>query len=158
MSEQGKCPKCGAEHTQTMLWQYATKNRQEAQAMSEQPMPVQGQEAVTPFLKVLLKEISTITPEYKSDIIDIMVQKLEEREKIGIERYGTSLMTHNGRDSFKDLLDELYDALQYALQNMLERNVNGEDTIAQVFSELIACVYVLEDWHKTRQFLSNACK
>lgn len=46
---------------------------------------------------------------------------LEEREQKGIETYGQSLVVFNGRSAFQDLIEELVDACQYALQLELER-------------------------------------
>lgn len=65
-------------------------------------MPVPGGVAVTPvaraeFLRMLL-----------------------EREIRGIEVYGQSLTTHNGRNAIRDLLEELIDGWQYAVQVSLE--------------------------------------
>lgn len=47
---------------------------------------------------------------------------LEEREKLGIERYGTALRAHNGRDALLDLYEELLDACCYAKQALIERD------------------------------------
>jgi hypothetical protein len=46
---------------------------------------------------------------------------LDERRQFGIKKYGTALMTFNGRDFVKDLMEELVDALQYAAGWKLER-------------------------------------
>lgn len=45
---------------------------------------------------------------------------LAERQAVGLTRYGTGLMTWNGRDARRDLIEELLDALQYALQADVE--------------------------------------
>ena len=47
-------------------------------------------------------------------------EALKAREAIGIERYGTTLRTHNGRDAVRDLLEELADAYVYATQAGME--------------------------------------
>jgi hypothetical protein len=47
-------------------------------------------------------------------------RRLDEREAIGIKRYGVSLQTFNGRDAFRDLEDELLDGLNYATQARME--------------------------------------
>lgn len=46
---------------------------------------------------------------------------LDERERRGIATYGVSLTTWNGRSSPRDLVEELIDAAQYALQWEMER-------------------------------------
>lgn len=45
---------------------------------------------------------------------------LAEREAIGVERYGQSLHTHNGRDALRDAREELADATAYLTQAWLE--------------------------------------
>lgn len=39
---------------------------------------------------------------------------MSRRYRIGLERYGTVLHRHNGRDHRRDLLEELADACAYA--------------------------------------------
>ena len=67
--------------------------------MTDQPLPTTGKQSVTRLLMSLLAE----------------------REKRGIETYGKSLETFNGRDAPRDLVEELIDACQYALQWQTER-------------------------------------
>jgi hypothetical protein len=52
---------------------------------------------------------------------------LDAREQRGIATYGRSLTTHNGRVSPQDLVEELIDGAQYALQWELERSDLLED-------------------------------
>ena len=52
---------------------------------------------------------------------DEVVRLINERRELGVKRYGSPLMTHNGRDSLVDLRDELLDALMYVTQTILER-------------------------------------
>ena len=70
--------------------------------MNNQPLPTPGQEDVTPVAR---------------ELFGIM---LAERERKGIATYGTTLQTHNGRDVLQDLLEELIDAWQYAVQARME--------------------------------------
>jgi hypothetical protein len=83
----------------------------------DQPVPVVGQASV--FAEVR--------------------RRLDEREAIGIRRYGRSLETFNGRDAGLDLEDELLDGLNYATQLRLER------------SALAEAVKVLARYHRTGQ-------
>lgn len=57
-----------------------------------------------------------VTPEARRLFLEI----LAEREKKGIETYGTTLQTHNGRDAFQDSLEELVDCFQYLVQHKME--------------------------------------
>lgn len=50
-----------------------------------------------------------------------LIADLKEREAKGIETYGRSLHTFNGRDPAQDLVEELLDAAQYAKQLQMER-------------------------------------
>ena len=47
---------------------------------------------------------------------------LEERERLGVERYGTSLQPHNGRDALRDAYEEALDLACYLRQAMAERD------------------------------------
>jgi hypothetical protein len=72
---------------------------------------------------------------------------LRLREQVGIERYGTPLQPHNGRDALRDLYEELLDACYYAKQDLIERDDRGAeqridgDLLADVIAN--ACPLVL---------------
>lgn len=55
-------------------------------------------------------------------IVDLLVQELNERKKIGIITYGTPLQAFNGRDSLRDALDEALDLCVYLRQAIEERD------------------------------------
>lgn len=70
--------------------------------MSEQPAPTQGKVSVTePFRHRFVEEGA-------------------ERDMLGLERYGTALRTHNGRDAGQDAWEEWYDLGKYLEQLRLE--------------------------------------
>lgn len=69
----------------------------------EEPVPKSGGEPVTPEARSLFNDM------------------LEQRERIGIERYGRSLHTNNGRDALQDALEEAIDLWQYLTQARMER-------------------------------------
>lgn len=50
---------------------------------------------------------------------------LELRESLGIERYGTALYPHNGRDALQDAYEEALDLACYLKQAMVERNLGA---------------------------------
>lgn len=61
-----------------------------------------------------------------TDSIQALVRAdLEEREKLGIERYGTALRAHNGRDALKDAYEECLDMCCYLKQALIERDRPG---------------------------------
>lgn len=68
--------------------------------MSEQPMPVPNDR---PAIQRLVR-------------LDLL-----EREQVGIERYGTSLQAHNGRDALRDAYEEALDLACYLRQAIEER-------------------------------------
>lgn len=70
----------------------------------EQPRPQRGGLDVTPVARGLF------------------LQMLLERELKGIETYGTTLQTENGRDAVQDALEEAIDLWQYLVQISLERD------------------------------------
>jgi hypothetical protein len=55
-------------------------------------------------------------------IQQLVREDLEAREKLGQERYGTSLFAHNGRDALLDAYEEALDLACYLRQLMAERN------------------------------------
>lgn len=67
-----------------------------------QPNPLTGKTDVTP------------------EALTVFMDMLNKREKEGIATYGTTLQTFNGRDALQDLMEELVDAFQYAVQLKLE--------------------------------------
>lgn len=71
-------------------------------SMDRQPMPVEGVIDVTPRVR----------ERFNND--------LTERERRGIETYGRSLQSHNGRDAGQDAWEELIDLAQYLEQLRIE--------------------------------------
>ncbi|MGW4759560.1 hypothetical protein [Streptomyces chartreusis] len=70
-----------------------TKNRP-----GDQPLPAGGQECVQ----------------------DALVRLIEDRKQLGIQRYGSPLMTHNGRDASRDMVEEALDLTVYSMQVAME--------------------------------------
>lgn len=50
-------------------------------------------------------------------------EDLVERERLGVERYGTPLQPHNGRDPLVDAYQEALDLACYLRQAIAERGV-----------------------------------
>jgi len=51
----------------------------------------------------------------------LVIQDMENRDKLGESRYGTKLQAYNGRDGLIDLYEELLDACVYCRQLIYER-------------------------------------
>jgi len=62
------------------------------------------------------------TPNNKPAIQDLVLQDMLARKMIGIQRYGTPLQPHNGRDMMQDLYEELLDACNYIRGMIYERD------------------------------------
>lgn len=54
-------------------------------------------------------------------IVNLVVQDLFERKRIGTERYGTPLQANNGRDALVDAYQEALDLCCYLRQLIAER-------------------------------------
>lgn len=84
--------------------------------MTEQPAPTLGKVSVTePFRRRFVEEGA-------------------EREMLGLERYGTALRTHNGRDAARDAWEEWYDLGKYLEQLRLE-HADALDEIVRLTAE-----------------------
>lgn len=55
-------------------------------------------------------------------IADLVIQDIEARRQVGIERYGTPLQAHNGRNALLDAYQEAIDLCLYLRQALEEQN------------------------------------
>lgn len=55
-------------------------------------------------------------------VADALVDFIEQRKAIGIERYGTPLQPNNGRDALRDAFEEAVDLATYLAQVIIERD------------------------------------
>lgn len=62
-----------------------------------------------------------IVREGVQDIQSLVIADIEQRRQVGIERYGTALQPHNGRDALRDAYEEAIDLAMYLKQAMVER-------------------------------------
>lgn len=60
-------------------------------------------------------------PSIRPSIQSLVRVDLEEREQVGIARYGTPLQPHNGRDALVDAYQEALDLACYLRQAIEER-------------------------------------
>lgn len=82
----------------------------------DQPLPVGGQQSVQ----------------------DALIADIQARRDIGIKRYGSALMTQNGRDAVQDALEEAVDLAVYLKQVQLE-TAERREALARVHA-------VREEW------------
>jgi hypothetical protein len=60
-------------------------------------------------------------PNDQPAIADLVIADMRQRKQIGIERYGTPLQAHNGRDALWDAYEEVLDLTVYLRQVIEER-------------------------------------
>lgn len=53
---------------------------------------------------------------------ELVIEDVRARLALGIERYGTGLQPHNGRDSLRDAYEEALDLACYLRQLLYERD------------------------------------
>jgi hypothetical protein len=58
----------------------------------------------------------------RSVVADRVLADIHERAAVGKARYGTPLMTHNGRDALTDAYEEALDLVFYLRQALMERD------------------------------------
>ena len=69
-----------------------------------------------------------------------IAQRLRDRDAVGRARYGTSLMTHNGRNAAIDAEEELLDLVQYLYQMVLEGNLSGAESLLALSRSSLALI------------------
>ena len=62
----------------------------------------------------------------KVDVAPFVIADIQERVKAGRQKYGTLLMTHNGRDALWDAYQECLDLAMYLRQALLEQEQQAE--------------------------------
>jgi hypothetical protein len=62
-------------------------------------------------------------PNDRGSVQALVRQDLVERERLGIQRYGTPLQAFNGRDALRDAYEEALDLCCYLRQALTERDV-----------------------------------
>lgn len=59
----------------------------------------------------------------KGDCWLLVLHDMEDRRKMGIEKYGTPVQVDNGRDPLVDLYQELLDSCVYIRQEIEQRKI-----------------------------------
>lgn len=62
-------------------------------------------------------------PNDNSHIVDLVIQDMQARKQLGIERYGMPLQAFNGRNSVQDAYEEGMDKIFYMKQWLTEREM-----------------------------------
>jgi len=61
-------------------------------------------------------------PNRRPIIQALVIEDIEKRLQVGIERYGTGLQAYNGRDALRDAYEEALDLVMYLRQLIEERD------------------------------------
>jgi len=89
---------------------------------------------------------TNVTPRAREDF----PRRLDARERKGVETYGTTLQTFNGRDATEDTLDELIDAYQYVVQIKIQTaqlvKLGNRMALAIELGNLAMANLVAEEW------------
>ncbi len=83
-------------------------------AATPQPAPLPGQIKVS---ELVVRDIVEADDAPLSAAANQVVIDLADREAMGTEKYGTALMTHNGRDALMDAYQEGLDLVMYLRQH-----------------------------------------
>lgn len=76
-------------------------------------------------------------PNTSEPIVDLVIKDLQDRKKVGIERYGAPLQANNGRDALQDVYEELLDAVQY-IRQVREEDSNERKILIKLISHLLS--------------------
>jgi hypothetical protein len=84
--------------------------------------------------------------------IDAVCGSLQERKRVGLERYGQPLQAHNGRDALRDLREELEDAAVYCRQVIEEGRLDRDQraSFAIMHDGLIAMLFRVHEAAEAR--------
>ena len=75
-------------------------------------------------------------PNQHQSIQSLVRDDLDAREQLGIQRYGTPLQPHNGRDADQDAYEEALDLTCYLRQRIAEREQPASMEIARLLGEV----------------------
>jgi hypothetical protein len=67
---------------------------------------------------------------------DIVIEAMEESKRVGVERYGQTLMTFNGRKGMQDIVDEARDFFVYGTMMLREAEATREVLVDAVAKRL----------------------
>lgn len=73
-----------------------------------------------------------LTDEFLADLPDDVAEALRLRRQFGLDKYGTVLRSHNGRDPMADATQEALDLIVYLRQAVMEGKASGALLVAAV--------------------------
>jgi hypothetical protein len=60
----------------------------------------------------------------EQDIQSLVIEDIKLRRQVGVERYGTALQPHNGRNALLDAYEEVLDLACYLKQRLVEEQAS----------------------------------
>ena len=78
----------------------------------------------------LVKQPSPVETENSASVTDAVIRDFQIRRESGKVKYGTELLSFNGRDPMIDLYQELLDAVVYIRQVLMERQAAPQGALA----------------------------
>jgi len=103
--------------------------------VGDQALPLDGAAEVSPEVIKRVKSYGYIL------VSAAIVNDLNARIELGVQRYGKKLETHNGRNAKQDLMDELLDSLHYSMQDYME---SGDFRAKARFDKILELVFSLK--------------
>lgn len=102
----------------------------------QQPLPTpNASQSIQALVRIdLLDAVVPAAGDVRADLVD--------REQLGIERYGTFVQAHNGRDALLDAYQELLDLAVYLKQALVEGNGQLE---IMYYAALAMAVHIKEE-------------
>jgi hypothetical protein len=91
--------------------------------IADQPAPVSTTK--TPSWQLVMDFIKAAWPQ-EEPVVALILADMQERDKVGRERYGTPLQAGNGRKHLVDAYQELLDGVVYLRTEIEERGIKLE--------------------------------
>lgn len=130
------------------------------QTFEQQPDPQPGKEDVLPLILADLEKVKADAGERSNpsrELLDLMADGFKQRAAEGLAHYGVPLQTHNGRDAWRDAMDEKLDDLFYLRQAITEGNLPPEDPICEIYWHSFALATYLRLQIMTRDIAPTGC-
>jgi len=106
----------------------------------DQPKPEKG---FDDMWNRLIERSSSDENFYFNSILPLMI----ERRNLGIQKYGTVLQAHNGRNAFEDMLMELLDFIAYSEIINIEKPKYSKE-ILEMQDTVIKMIETINEWNE----------
>lgn len=91
----------------------------------------------------------------RPSVQSMVIKDMQDRERLGILRYGTALQPYNGRDALRDLYEELLDGAMYVRQEMAERDESPLYDAAEEWRRVVAICKVSPEARAALKIISD---